>query len=163
MRLVDGVPVDAADRADVYELALSALPDTVFLATADGTLAWVCPNVSVTVGRSADAVVGEETVASLLGPELAPTAVLDGDEDLVANVDATVTGADGDPRDLLVTVRRLTDVAVETTTTAGLTDRRQTRGTTATTTATVTVPTPAPSPRSGRTRTGRSTSTPVAT
>jgi hypothetical protein len=51
MRSADGLPTDAPDLADVYELATSALPDTVFLATREGDLVWVCPNVERVVGR----------------------------------------------------------------------------------------------------------------
>ena len=128
MRSADGLPTDAPDLADVYELAMSALPDTVFLATREGDLVWVCPNVERVFGRPADAIASEETVASFLGPGLVPTALFDGTAEIVENVETEAVDDDGAAHDLLVTVRRLDDASVEgvrrSATSAGSGDRR---------------------------------------
>ncbi|AUV82022.1 hypothetical protein C2R22_10480 [Salinigranum rubrum] len=86
---------------------MESLPDTVFVASRDGTIQWVCANVAAVFGPTPASIVESETVASLLSPTLVDP--LDLGERRLENQPITVTDADGVAHRFLVTVTRLTD------------------------------------------------------
>ena len=94
-------------EARFYRLAMESLPDTVFVASSDGRISWVCDNVSAVFGPEPATIVESETVASLLSPAfvdpLAP------DTRRLENQPVTVTDSDGVAHHFLVTVTRMVD------------------------------------------------------
>jgi PAS domain S-box-containing protein len=86
---------------------MQSLPDTVFVASSDGRISWVCDNVSAVFGPEPATIVESETVASLLSPAfvdpLAP------DTRRLENQPVTVTDSDGVAHHFLVTVTRMVD------------------------------------------------------
>ncbi len=97
----------SAPEARFYRLAMESLPDTVFVASRDGTIEWVCANVSAVFGPNPASIVESETVASLLSPAFVDP--LEAGERRLENQSITVTDADGVAHHFLVTVTRLTD------------------------------------------------------
>jgi PAS domain S-box-containing protein len=108
MTTVPGSVDDSGPFPDVrlYQLAMESLPDTVFVAGADGTILWSCSNVAHIFGRDETDVVERETVASLLSPEFVDP--LEPGIDQRENQRLTVTDAGGEAHHLLVTVTRIT-------------------------------------------------------
>ncbi|WP_372910762.1 hypothetical protein, partial [Salinigranum sp.] len=80
-------------EARFYRLAMESLPDTVFVASGDGSIDWVCANVAPVFGPDPASVTESETVGSLLSPAFVDP--LGPDERRLENQPITVTDADG--------------------------------------------------------------------
>jgi PAS domain S-box-containing protein len=102
-----GADSGSVPEARFYRLAMESLPDTVFVASGDGSIDWVCANVAPVFGPDPASVTESETVDSLLSPAFVDP--LGPDERRLENQPITVTDADGVAHHYLVTVTRLVD------------------------------------------------------
>jgi PAS domain S-box-containing protein len=84
---------------------MEALPDTVFVATTDGRIEWVCANVAPVFGEEPARIVESETVGSLLSPTVVDP--LDPGAQRLENQSVAVTDTEGYIHYFLVTVTRL--------------------------------------------------------
>jgi PAS domain S-box-containing protein len=102
-----GADSGSVPEARFYRLAMESLPDTVFVASGDGSIDWVCANVAPVFGPNPTSVAESETVGSLLSPAFVDP--LEPGERRLENRPITVTDADGVAHHYLVTVTRLAD------------------------------------------------------
>ncbi|WP_101297847.1 bacterio-opsin activator domain-containing protein [Halegenticoccus soli] len=91
-------------REELYRVTLENLTDTVLVTDDGGEFTFVCPNVHHIFGYAADEVRELGTVDALLGGDLfAPEELRN--RGVIRNIERTVTDAEGDAHDLLITVK----------------------------------------------------------
>jgi PAS domain S-box-containing protein len=91
---------------ELHRETLRNITDTVVLARDDGSLAYVCPNVSDIFGYDREEVEQLGTISALLGGNPVEEHALDGGREQ-SNIEWRATDAQGTPHDLLINVRRV--------------------------------------------------------
>lgn len=113
---VDDVARDVTERKsaeaaiveseETYRLVLSAISDAVFVTDSVGDFTFICPNVSTLFGHTRSEVQAFGNIRSLLGENLFDPAEL---EQLgeIPNIERTVVDKQGNPHEVLITVKRI--------------------------------------------------------
>ncbi|MCU4717198.1 PAS domain S-box protein [Halapricum hydrolyticum] len=92
--------------AQRYETLLEDISETVFVTDDDGAFTYVCPNTSHVFGYTADEVSDLGTVDALFEESLFDQETLENRGE-IENIETEITGATGDRRTVLVSVKRV--------------------------------------------------------
>jgi len=109
VELVSSVSKNYHERAQLtdtqYLSVLERLPETVFVTDSDGRFTWVCPDPEQVFAYSSGEIKEMETVENLFEEKFVDRQAMEDDE--VSEVETTITTADGEKREVLVTAQPL--------------------------------------------------------